>query len=87
MSPARIAVPAGLFAAALLIRLLPWTTVYEGPRTIFMGNDAYYHMRRVVYGLHQFPDWLDFDPYLNLYRTCSCETDPTPTQYYVLTTP
>jgi len=61
----RLSFALGLFAAALLVRLLPWTTVYEGPRTLFMGNDAYYHMRRVVYGLERFPRWLDFDPFLN----------------------
>lgn len=63
--PGRWLAPIGLFTVALLVRLLPWTTVYEGARTFFMGNDAYYHMRRVRFGLRQFPDWLDFDPYLN----------------------
>ena len=65
MRPPRLSFAVGLFAAALCVRLLPWTQVYDGSRTFFIGNDAYYHMRRVRYGLEQFPGWLDFDPFLN----------------------
>ena len=45
--------------------MLPWSAVLERDGVYFVGNDAYYHMRRIVYGLAHFPDWLDFDPYLN----------------------
>jgi dolichyl-diphosphooligosaccharide--protein glycosyltransferase len=54
----------GLFALAFGARMLSFATVFESRVELF-GNDAYYHMRRVLYGLEHFPDWLDFDPYLN----------------------
>ncbi|MEE2665206.1 MAG: STT3 domain-containing protein [Myxococcota bacterium] len=57
--------PLGLFALAFCVRMLPRATVFSGEGAHFTGNDAYYHMRRVLYGLEHFPDWLDFDPYLN----------------------
>jgi len=59
------AVALGLFGFAFAIRLLPAPTVFHAAGAHFTGNDAYYHMRRVLYGLAHFPDWLDFDPYLN----------------------
>ena len=34
-------------------------------RVVFFGNDAYYHMRRIVYALERFPQTLQFDPYVN----------------------
>ena len=61
----RLSAPAGLFAIAFLVRALPWPTVLVGDRVFFFGNDAYYHMRRILYTLAQFPAVLDFDPYLN----------------------
>ena len=61
----RLGVPLGLFVLAFAVRMLPWATVFERGGSQFTGNDAYYHMRRVLYGLEHFPDWLDFDPYLN----------------------
>ena len=57
--------PVGLFALAFCVRMLPRATVFSSEGAHFTGNDAYYHMRRVLYGLEHFPDWLDFDPYLN----------------------
>ncbi|MBW2399436.1 MAG: hypothetical protein JRG80_09200, partial [Deltaproteobacteria bacterium] len=34
-------------------------------RTLFFGNDAYYHMRRILYSVVHFPKSLVFDPYIN----------------------
>jgi dolichyl-diphosphooligosaccharide--protein glycosyltransferase len=62
---ARWRAPLGLFALAFGVRMLPWATVFGSDGAHFTGHDAYYHMRRVLYGLEHFPDWLDFDPYLN----------------------
>ena len=54
-----------LFGAALFVRALPWQTVFLGDRVFFFGNDAYYHMRRVLLGLSRLTAPMDFDPYLN----------------------
>lgn len=62
---ARFAAPLGLAVVALLVRALPATTVYAADRVTFFGMDAYYHMRRVAYGLARFPESLTFDPYIN----------------------
>ena len=57
--------PLGLALLSLLIRAMPATTVYANERITFFGMDAYYHMRRVAYGLARFPESLTFDPYIN----------------------
>jgi asparagine N-glycosylation enzyme membrane subunit Stt3 len=54
-----------IFALALAIRSLQWTSVFVADRVIFFGNDAYYHMRRIVYALGRFPETLEFDRYVN----------------------
>ena len=54
-----------LFALALLVRALPYPTVFTPDRVVFFGMDAYYHMRRVLYSLQRFPEALSFDPYIN----------------------
>ncbi len=59
------AVPLGLFALAAAVRCLPFPTVFEGGRVVFIGHDAYYHMRRVLDGLERFPALLSFDPFIN----------------------
>lgn len=61
----RAATPAGLFLLAFAVRSLPLPTVWAGDPVHFLGMDAYYHMRRVLYGLENFPSWLGFDPYIN----------------------
>jgi dolichyl-diphosphooligosaccharide--protein glycosyltransferase len=55
----------GLFLLALGVRALPWTTVLAADRVYLAGADSYYHMRRILYSLHNFPAVLDFDPYIN----------------------
>ena len=55
----------GLLALALTLRLAGWPDVFEGGAVHPVGNDAYYHLRRIVYSLVHFPALLDFDPYIN----------------------
>ncbi|MBW2274054.1 MAG: hypothetical protein JRG96_12335 [Deltaproteobacteria bacterium] len=62
---ASVLVPVGLFAFAFAMRTLPWLTVFGLDRIYFFGNDAYYHMRRILYALVRRPEILEFDPYLN----------------------
>ena len=57
--------PLGLALLSFLVRAMPATTVYASDRVTFFGMDAYYHMRRVAYGLARFPESLTFDPYIN----------------------
>jgi dolichyl-diphosphooligosaccharide--protein glycosyltransferase len=61
----RILTPVGLFLLAVAVRSLPWQTVLMEERVYFFGNDAYYHLRRIVYSLVHFPALLDFDPYIS----------------------
>lgn len=55
----------GLFTLALGVRALPWRDVLTDERVYFTGNDAYYHMRRIVYSVANFPQALEYDAYLN----------------------
>ncbi|MEE8580119.1 MAG: STT3 domain-containing protein [Myxococcota bacterium] len=55
----------GLFWSAVAIRALPWRSVFDEGRVYFEGNDAYYHARRILYSVIQFPDFLRSDPYIN----------------------
>jgi asparagine N-glycosylation enzyme membrane subunit Stt3 len=57
--------PALLFVLAFAIRCLPWPYVLRSERIYLHGNDAYYHLRRILYTLNDFPSRLDFDPYIN----------------------
>lgn len=57
--------PVGLFLLALGVRILPWRAVIDGPHTHPFGNDAFYHLRRIAWSVHNFPGVLDFDLYLN----------------------
>lgn len=66
--PLRIAASLGLFALAVGVRALPWRQVLTDQRVYFFGNDAYYHLRRIVYSVARFPDVLRFDPYINYPR-------------------
>jgi dolichyl-diphosphooligosaccharide--protein glycosyltransferase len=54
-----------LFLLALGVRMLPWRAVFDGPHTRPFGNDAFYHLRRIAWSVHNFPGVLDFDLYLN----------------------
>jgi len=60
----RLALPVAIALLALALRALPWREVLTGPRPFFFGNDAWYHMRRVVYSLLRYPETLGFDPYV-----------------------
>ena len=61
----RFATPAALFVAALVVRLLPWHSVFQTGGVYPIGNDAYYHLRRIRYTLENFPEVLRFDPLMN----------------------
>jgi dolichyl-phosphooligosaccharide-protein glycotransferase len=60
-----VATPLGLFALAFAVRALPWREVLTAERVYPFGNDAYYHLRRIVYSLAHFPAVLAHDPYIN----------------------
>ena len=55
--PVRWRIPLGLFTVAFAARMATFATVFDRGGVQFFGNDAYYHMRRVLYGLAHFPDW------------------------------
>ena len=61
----RFAVPAGLFVLAVAVRALSWPRVLVEDRIFPFGSDAYYHLRRIVYSVVNFPAMLEFDPYIN----------------------
>lgn len=54
-----------LFAIAVAVRALPFPLVFEPERVVLFGNDAYYHLRRILYSLTEFPGVLSFDRYIN----------------------
>jgi len=55
----------GLFLLAVAVRALPVATILEGEQVQLFGRDAYYHMRRILFGVVRFPEILSFDPYIN----------------------
>jgi len=61
----RWSVPAGLFLLAFAVRAMSWATVLGPHRVHFRGADAYYHMRRILYLLANFPSGFEFDRYIN----------------------
>ena len=64
----RVLTPVGLFALALVVRLLPLPTTFESGesgRVVFFGMDAWYHMRRVQMALAGCGWPPSFDPYVN----------------------
>jgi dolichyl-diphosphooligosaccharide--protein glycosyltransferase len=61
----RALTPVGLFALALVVRLLPWPTVLESGRVVFFGMDAWYHIRRVQLALATGGWPPAFDAYVN----------------------
>jgi dolichyl-diphosphooligosaccharide--protein glycosyltransferase len=62
---AAVLAPLALFALAVAVRGLPWRQVFTGGDILFMGNDAYYHLRRIVHSIVNFPATLEFDRYIN----------------------
>jgi asparagine N-glycosylation enzyme membrane subunit Stt3 len=61
----RFATPLGLLALAIAVRILAWREVLTDGRILPVGNDAYYHLRRIAYSTFRFPEFLEFDPYIN----------------------
>ncbi len=61
----RALAPVLLFLAALVVRLAPWASVYQRDGVHPIGNDAYYHLRRIRHSVEHFPDVLRFDPLIN----------------------
>lgn len=57
--------PAALFVAALLVRAGPWREVLGPEAVVPVGNDAFYHLRRITYAVFRHPEFLDFDRYLH----------------------
>ena len=53
-----------LFVVALLLRALPAAHVLFRGEVFFRGPDGYYHMRRIIYTIRNFPEVLGFDPYI-----------------------
>ncbi len=58
-------VAAALAAAAVAVRALPRQRVFVDDDVIPFGNDAWYHLRRIVYSVVHFPEVLSFDRYIN----------------------
>lgn len=54
----------GLFLLAFLLRILPAATVFWTDEVMLRDADATYHLRRVVYFLHNFPATLATDSYV-----------------------
>jgi dolichyl-diphosphooligosaccharide--protein glycosyltransferase len=54
-----------LLLFAFLVRILPLSSIYSNGKIIFTGYDSFYHIRRIVYTVHHFPNTITFDPYLN----------------------
>jgi dolichyl-diphosphooligosaccharide--protein glycosyltransferase len=60
-----LAVALGLFVTALLVRLIPWRSVFQPDGVVPYGGDAYYHMFRIRDTVERFPAILQFDPMMN----------------------
>jgi dolichyl-diphosphooligosaccharide--protein glycosyltransferase len=50
---------------AFLVRILPLFSTYSNGKITFIGFDSFYHIRRIVYTVHHFPNTITFDRYLN----------------------
>jgi len=56
----------GLVLLGFGLRALGLEIVFPGDGSVvFLGWDSYYHARRALWSLANFPSWLAFDPYLN----------------------
>ena len=54
------------FGLALYLRtVLPYDEIFVGEWVKFRGNDAYFFMRQVDNFVHNFPQPMSFDPYIN----------------------
>ncbi|MBE0524498.1 MAG: oligosaccharyl transferase, archaeosortase A system-associated [Methanosarcinales archaeon] len=50
---------------AVCIRLLSYSKVFVNGSISLIGFDSYYHMRRILYTISNFPDTITFDNYIN----------------------
>ncbi|NNL66408.1 MAG: hypothetical protein HKP30_09215, partial [Myxococcales bacterium] len=57
--------PIGLFLLAGAVRTIVWPTVFVGGHVMVVGNDTYYHLRRILYACADWPRAVGFDPFLN----------------------
>jgi dolichyl-diphosphooligosaccharide--protein glycosyltransferase len=57
--------PLALFVSALALRAVGWRDVFVAGMVLPLEHDAWYHLRRIAYGIAAFPRALEFDPYLN----------------------
>lgn len=56
---------AGIVAAALVLRLTSFSTVFSEKGIWFLEYDSFYHMRRIVHAALDFPNVISFDTYVN----------------------
>lgn len=62
----RTAVAIGIYCAALATRLVWWPRVFSDRGPIApQGADEYYHLRRIVHAVENFPEVLEFDSTVN----------------------
>jgi asparagine N-glycosylation enzyme membrane subunit Stt3 len=54
-----------VYGVALALRLRNVREVVAGDRVLFGSDDPYYHLRRILLTLHQFPKTPPFDAYVN----------------------
>ncbi|MEQ8766733.1 MAG: STT3 domain-containing protein [Planctomycetota bacterium] len=57
-----------LIAGAGAIRCAPFPDVFTPRGVLLYGNDSYYHLRRITYGVDRLPEALREDPYLHYPR-------------------
>jgi dolichyl-diphosphooligosaccharide--protein glycosyltransferase len=51
--------------AGFIMRMLSYASVTVNGGITFAGYDDFYHMRRIIYTVHNFPHALNFDSYIN----------------------
>ncbi|KKH47054.1 oligosaccharyl transferase, archaeosortase A system-associated [Methanosarcina sp. 1.H.A.2.2] len=54
-----------VIAVAFLMRMLSYASLTADGGITFTGFDEFYHMRRILYTTSSFPNFLNFDTYLN----------------------
>lgn len=54
-----------VFLTAFLIRMLSYASLTADGGITFTGYDEFYHMRRILYMVSNFPNSLNFDTYIN----------------------
>lgn len=61
----RVGALAVILLGAIALRLTTYSKVFTENGILFLEYDAYYHMRRIVAGVENFPEILSFDTYIN----------------------